>query len=51
MILSAKINNLPYFETPLPPELKVTMTDLPSVWSYKLPRILDKDGDKVKLKV
>jgi hypothetical protein len=27
MIIEAKKNNLPYFETPLPLELDVTMTD------------------------
>jgi hypothetical protein len=50
-ILEQKKNNLPNFETSLPAQLDLMMTEQPSVWTYKLPKILDKDGDQVQLKV
>jgi hypothetical protein len=50
-ILEQKKNNLPYFETALPAQLDLTMTEQPTAWTYKLPRILDKDGDQIQLKV
>jgi hypothetical protein len=45
-------NSLPYFETPLPDMLEVTKTEKSSEWTYKLPKIRDRDpNDTVKLSV
>ena len=50
-VLAIVKNNLPYFEQPLSDVLEIIMTPEPQKWTYKLPKIIDKDNDPVKLSV
>ena len=50
-VLAIVKNNLPYFEQPVSGVLEITLTQQPLAWFYKLPKILDKDNDQVKLNV